>query len=102
MNRSRLLVFGALALALGLAVSTYMYRYAQAIARVPSEPMIDVMVASNDLQLGARIETSDIRIVHVPLNVLPPNSPRMIEVIGRAVVLPIPKGQFILLPELAD
>jgi pilus assembly protein CpaB len=65
--------------------------------------MIDVMVASNDLQLGARIETSDIRIVHVPLNVLPPNSPRkMIEVIGRAVVLPIPKGQFILLPELAD
>jgi pilus assembly protein CpaB len=103
MNRSRLLVFGALALTLGLAVSTYMYRYAQAIARVPSEPMIDVMVASNDLQLGARIETSDIRIVHVPLNVLPPNSPRkMVEVIGRAVVLPIPKGQFILLPELAD
>lgn len=103
MNRSRLLVLGAFALVLASSVTIYMYRYAQAIVRNSSEPMIEVIVASNDLQLGARIEKSDIKVVHVPLNVLPPNSPRkMAEVIGRAVVLPIPKGQFILLPGLAD
>ena len=103
MNRSRLLVFGAISLALGLAVSGYLYRYLQAIEKASSEPMIDVMVASNDLQVGARIEKTDIKIVRVPLSALPSNPPRKFaDVIGRGLVLPIQKGQFILSSQLAD
>jgi pilus assembly protein CpaB len=102
MNRSRLLVLGAISLALGLAVSIYLYLYLQAIEKASSEPMIDVMVASSDLQVGARIEKTDIKIVRVPLSVLPSNPPRKFaDVIGRGLVLPIQKGQFILSSQLA-
>jgi pilus assembly protein CpaB len=103
MNRSRLLVLAGISLSLSSAVSLYVYRYAQAVSKTSSEPMFEAMVAASDLQIGTRVEKKDIRIVRVPLDILPPNSPRkMVEVIGRGVVLPIPKGQFILLPELAD
>jgi pilus assembly protein CpaB len=102
MNRSRLLVLGAVSLALGLAVSLYVYSYLQAMAKASSEPMMEVMVASNDLQVGARIEKTDIKVVRVPFSALPSNSPRRFaDVIGRGVVLPIQKGQFILLSQLA-
>jgi pilus assembly protein CpaB len=102
MNRSRLLVLGAISLALGLAVSIYLYLYLQAIEKASSEPMIDVMVASSDLQVGARIEKTDIKIVRVPLSALPSNPPRKFaDVIGRGLVLPIQKGQFILSSQLA-
>jgi pilus assembly protein CpaB len=102
MNRSRLLLLGAISLALGLAVSLHVYRYLQAMAKASSEPMVEVMVASNDLQVGARIQKTDIKIVHVPLSALPSNSPRKFaDVIGRGVVLPILKGQFILSSQLA-
>jgi pilus assembly protein CpaB len=103
MNRSRFLVLAAISLVFSLAVSLYIYRYAQAASKTSSEPMFEAMVAATDLQIGTRIEKRDIRVVRVPLNALPQNSPRkMVEVIGRGVVLPIPEGQFILLPELAD
>jgi pilus assembly protein CpaB len=103
MNRSRFLVLAAISLVFSLAVSLYIYRYAQAASKTSSEPMFEAMVAATDLQIGTRIEKKDIRVVRVPLNALPQNSPRkMVEVIGRGVVLPIPEGQFILLPELAD
>jgi pilus assembly protein CpaB len=102
MNRSRFLVLGAISLALGLAVSIYLYLYLQAIGKASSEPMIDVMVASSDLQVGARIEKTDIKIVRVPLSALPSNPPRKFaDVIGRGLVLPIQKGQFILSSQLA-
>lgn len=66
MNRSRFLLLGAISLALGLAVSIYFYRHIQAIAKASSEPMIEVMVASNDLQVGARIEKTDIKSYAFP------------------------------------
>jgi pilus assembly protein CpaB len=103
MNRSRFLVLAAISLLLSLAVSLCVYRYTQAASKTYSEPMFEAIVAATDLQIGTRIEKKDIRVVRVPLNALPQNSPRkMVEVIGRGVVLPIPEGQFILLPELAD
>jgi pilus assembly protein CpaB len=102
MNRSRFLVLAAISLALSLAVSLYLYRYAQATSKT-AEPMFEAMVAATDLQIGTRIEKEDIKIVRVPLNALPAKSPRKLaEVIGRGVILPISKGQFVLLPELAD
>jgi pilus assembly protein CpaB len=60
-----------------------------------------VMVAANDLQVGARVEERDIRIITIPASDLPPGAPRKkADVIGRGVILPISKGEFILPTDL--
>jgi Flp pilus assembly protein CpaB len=73
MNRSRFLVLGGLSLVLGLMVSFYVYREIQSVKdRSGFEPMIDAMVAAKDLEVGARLQLPDIKIVRVPVSVLPP------------------------------
>jgi pilus assembly protein CpaB len=103
MHRSRFLAIGALSLVLGLVVSIYVYREIQSVTgKSGSEPMIDAMVAAKDLEVGARLTGPDIKIVRVPGSALPPGSPRKTaDVIGRGVILPIAKGQFIVSAELA-
>jgi len=63
MNRTRLLMIGVLALALGFFASVYVYRNLQARSGGSSEPGIEVIVAANDLQVGARVEDHDIKII---------------------------------------
>jgi pilus assembly protein CpaB len=101
MNRTRLLMIGVLALALGLFTSTYVYKTLQAKSG-SSEAGVDVMVAANDLQVGARVEEHDLRIIKIPGSDLPPGAPRRrADVLGHGVILPISKGEFILLNKLA-
>jgi pilus assembly protein CpaB len=60
------------------------------------------MVAANDLQVGARVEEHDIRVIRIPGADLPPGAPRRrSEVLGHGVVVPISKGEFILPNRLA-
>ncbi len=101
MNRSRLLMIGALALALGGLVSVAVYK--NLIGHGPaSEPGVEVVVAANDIQVGARIEEHDIRLVRYPASALPFGTPtRRSQVLGRGVILPIAKGEFILPGKLA-
>lgn len=101
MNRSRLLMIGALALALGLVVSLFVYKNLQS-KTVNAEPGIDVIVAADDLQVGARVEEHDIKIIRIPVSDLPPGAPRKrSEVLGHGVIIPITKGEFILPTKLA-
>ena len=101
MNRTRLLMIGALALAAGLLVALYVYKNLQPKTGVPAETA-QVMVAANDLQVGARVEEHDIKVIQIPSADLPPGAPRRkADVIGRGVILPIPKGAFILPTSLA-
>jgi len=101
MNRTRLMMIGALALAAGFLASVYVYRNL-ARAGGSSDSGVQVMVAANDLQVGARVEERDIRIITIPGSDLPPGAPRKkAEVIGRGVILPISKGEFILPTHLA-
>ncbi len=88
---------------LGLLASFYVYRDLQSVTgKSGSEPMIEAMVAAKDLEVGARLQGSDIKMVRVPVGALPPGSPRKIaDVIGRDVIVPIAKRQFILSVELA-
>jgi len=54
MNRTRLLMIGILALALGAVVSVFVYKNLQ--SRGPSgEPGVDVVVAANDIQVGTTL-----------------------------------------------
>jgi len=94
-------MIGALALALGFLASVYVYRNLQ--SRTPgSDSGVDVIVAADDLQVGARVEEHDIKIIRIPAADLPPGSPRRrSEVLGHGVIVPISKGEFILPNRLA-
>jgi pilus assembly protein CpaB len=100
MNRTRLLMIGFLALAIGFLASVYVYKNLQ--GKGGADAGIEVMVAANDLQVGQRIDEHDIRIIHINPADLPPGTPRRrSEVLGHGVIVPISKGEFILPNRLA-
>src|SRR3984957_8136053 len=102
MNRTRLLLIGILALALGFVASVYVYRNLQLKSGSGSEPGVDVIVAADDLQVGAKVEERDIKIIRIPAADLPPGSPRRrSDVLEHGVIVPISKGEFILPNRLA-
>lgn len=102
MNRTRLLMIGALALAVGFFAAVYVYRNLQSKNGSNTEAGVQVMVAANDLQVGAKVEERDIRIIQIPSSDLPPTAPRKrSEVIGHGVIIPIARGEFILPNRLA-
>lgn len=100
MNRTRLLLIGSLALAIGFLASVYVYKSLQ--GRGNGNAGIEVMVAANDLQVGQRVEEHDIRIIHINPADLPTGTPRRrSDVVGHGVIVPITKGEFILPNRLA-
>ncbi len=102
MNRTRLVFIATLALALGAFASAMAYRTLQshiANGRVSTE---DVVVATTDIAVGTRIQDKDVRVVQIPTDAVPPGSVRQTKrVVGRGVVLPIVRGEFILPGKLA-
>jgi pilus assembly protein CpaB len=101
MNRTRLLMIGVFALAAGLLAAVYVYKNLQPKNGAAADTA-EVMVAANDLQVGARVEDHDIKIIRIQSTDMPPGAPRKkADVVGHGVVLPIPKGQFILPNHLA-
>jgi pilus assembly protein CpaB len=101
MNRTRFLMIAVLALALGLFASVYVYRNVQKSAG-GNVPMTQAIVAANDLQVGARVDQNDIKIIQVPAEDLPQGAPRRrSDVVGHGVIIPISKGEFILPNKLA-
>jgi pilus assembly protein CpaB len=102
MNRSRLLMIGGIALALGAFVSFLVYRNLQNTSQRDTRPGVDVVVAADDLQVGAKIADRDVKLMRFPEDTVPPRIYRkMSSVIGRGVVLPISQGEFLLPDKLA-
>jgi pilus assembly protein CpaB len=102
MNRTRLLMIGGLALALGAFVSVLVYKNLQGRGPSTGEPGADVIVATDDIQVGARIEDHDIRIARFPTSGMPPGAySRKSQVLSRGVIVPISRGEFILPSKLA-
>jgi pilus assembly protein CpaB len=102
MNRTRLLFIGILALALGGLLSSVVYKTLQARTAQPQPAGVDVVVAANDLQVGAKIEDRNVRVVKLPGDTLPENVfHSKTRVVGRGVILPIAKGEFILPSKVA-
>jgi pilus assembly protein CpaB len=102
MNRSRLLLIGIVALALGAFVSFAVYRNLQSRTGSNNAPGVDVVIATGDIQVGAKIEDKDVKVVRFPSGDLPPSCfHQKSSVIGRGVVLPIAKGEFVLPLKLA-
>jgi len=94
-------MIGVLALALGFFASVYVYKNLQPGGR-SNDSGVDVIVAADDLQVGARVEEHDIKIIKIPGADLPPSAPRKrADVLGHGVIVPISKGEFILPNRLA-
>ena len=101
MNRRRLLFIGILALASGAVVANIVYHRLQAKA-TPAKSTVHVVVAANDIQVGAKIADQDLKIVKylpddLPAGFFRTKSP----VIGHGAVLPIHKGEFVLPDKLS-
>jgi pilus assembly protein CpaB len=102
MNRTRLLMIGGLALALGAVVSVLVYKNLQGRGPSTGEPGADVIVALDDIQVGARIEDHDVRIARFPTSGVPPSAySKKSQVLGRGVIIPVIRGEFILPSKLA-
>jgi pilus assembly protein CpaB len=102
MNRNRLLLIGFVALAMGAFVSFVVYRNLQSRTESKAPPGEEVLVAANDLQVGVKIGDQDVRPVRFPSTDLPAGVFHLkTKVVGRGVVLPITKGEFILTNKLA-
>jgi len=102
MNRTRFLMIGVLALVLGAFVSLFVYKNLQSKSGGGGEAMAEVIVAANDLQVGHKIGETDIKIVKIPMTVVPPGTPRRKrDVLDHAVIVPISSGEFILNNKLA-
>lgn len=101
MNRKRLLMIGILALALGAFVSTLVYKNLQ--SKGPTmEAGVDAVVAANDIQVGSKVEEHDVHLVKFPATSLPAGAyAKRSQVLGRGVVVPIAKGEFVLPSKLA-
>lgn len=103
MNRSRLLMIGGLALAVGLLVSFAVYnRLRNSAGAAGNERGVPVVVAADDIQVGAKLEAHDVRVITLPQSAVPPGAFSVVsQVTGRGAVLPMNTGEFILPGKLA-
>ena len=100
MNRSRLLMIGTVAIAIGLMASYMVYKGGASGAS--NTPGTDVVVAANDLAVGKKLEDHDVLVIKYPRPNLPANVfTNKRQVMGRGVVLPVSKGEFLLPNKLA-
>ncbi len=101
MNRSRLLMIGGLALAIGLLVSYTVYTKLRTSASDNANG-VPVVVAAGDIQVGAKLAATDVRVIAIPSSAVPPGAfSTAAKVIGRGAILPVSKGDFILPSKLA-
>jgi pilus assembly protein CpaB len=100
-QKRRLLLIGTLALALGTLSSFHVYKQLRA-GLAPSRTEVDVVIAANDIQVGAKIGEHDLKIVKYPPDDLPAHAfSTHIPVIGRGAIIPIRKGEFVVADKLA-
>jgi pilus assembly protein CpaB len=103
MNRSRLLMIGGLALAVGLLVSYTVYNRLRSFAGSNNnERGVQVVVAADNIPVGVKLEAHDIRVITLPQSAVPPGAfSGASQVLGRGAILPVSQGDFILPGKLA-
>ncbi|HTM40079.1 MAG TPA: Flp pilus assembly protein CpaB [Terriglobales bacterium] len=102
MNRNRLLLIGILALGVGALVSYMVYTTLRRTVATVKQANTQVVVAALDLQVGAKLEDKDLQEIRLPGANLPQGYfQNKADVLGRGVVMPIAKGEFILPSKLA-
>jgi len=104
MARIRIFVILALALTAGgvLALGTYNYLQSAPTVRTVTVPTRAVVVATNDLQLGAELRADDLKVIEWPANSVPAGAfGRTADVIGRGLIVPVVQNEPLLEGKLA-
>lgn len=102
MNRNRLLFIGIVALVLGALVSYVVYSALRRTVASVREANTPVVIAAADLQVGSKLQDKDLREIKLPGSELPQGFyQHKSDIIGRGVVQPIAKGEFLLPSKLA-
>ena len=95
-------MIGVMAVAVGVLASLYVYSGLRGKGAGDGDAGTDVLLAADDLQVGARIEDHDVRVAKIPAAAMPPGAyAKKSQVLGRGVILPVSKGEFILPSKLA-
>jgi pilus assembly protein CpaB len=104
MGRIRVFLVLALAMTAGGVFAYGTYNYVNNLPKgTTSMPTRQVVVAANDLDVGAEIQQEDIRVIEWPQSSMPAQAisdPK--DVIGRGLVLPVVANEPILPMKLAD
>jgi pilus assembly protein CpaB len=104
MARIRIFVILALALTAGgvLAFGTYNYLQNAPTVKTVSVPTRSVIVATNDLQLGAELRADDVKAIEWPASSVPAGAfGRTTDLIGRGLIIPVVQNEPILEGKLA-
>src|SRR5512147_1298958 len=102
MNRKRLLLIGALSLAMAAFVSIIVYRLLNVAVSAANRPTENIVVAAADIAPGARIDDKDIRVVRMAVGDIPEGVFHSAsEVVGRGVVVPMTRNEPVLSSKLA-
>lgn len=102
-----IILAGLILVAIGIFASLLLIRRSQA-AQVSQEVNAEVMkttvvVLTKDLYLGARIESADVTLASVPIEIAPRDVMTNLEdVVGRIVKTDLVQGEMVLLHNLAD
>jgi pilus assembly protein CpaB len=100
----RVFMVFVLAITAGGALAFGTYNYVQHLpTKTTSFPTRPVIVAANDLDIGAELKREDVRVIDWPANAMPANAisdPK--EVIGRGIVLPLIQNEPILPMKLSS
>jgi pilus assembly protein CpaB len=104
MTRARIFIVLVLALTAGGGFALATYNYVQKMpAKTVTIPTRPVVVAANDLDVGAELTKDDLRIVQWPANAVPSAAISDVnEVVGRGLILPVIQNEPILPMKLAS
>jgi pilus assembly protein CpaB len=100
----RVFIVLALAVAAGGTFAFGTYRYMQNVpARTVDVPTSKVVVAAGDLQLGAELKTSDLKIIQWPAGAAPEGAfANPEELVGRGLIMPVVQNEPFLPSKLAS
>ena len=100
-------IFAVFAIAIlaggGLAYGTYNMMQSQPAATAADAPTDAVVVAGEDLPLGAALEADDLRVIRFPQGQAPEGAfSDPAEIVGRGIIVPLVKNEIVLPAKLAS
>jgi pilus assembly protein CpaB len=102
MNRNRMLIGAVVAIAVGLLASRYVYKQVQRAGAVKPVQTMQIVVASERLPLGARLQPHQLRLLSWPQDdPLPGSFPRIEDCANRALITPLVENEPVLEGNLA-
>ena len=102
MNRNRMIVGLAVAILVGLLFSSYIYRQFQRATTVKTVATQHIVVAAAPLQIGARIDANNLRLISWPADEpVTGMFTRVEDCVNRALITPVAANELILEEKLA-